>query len=127
MNKFGYILPIFGSFLIFVSTASAQIRPGYFDNSASYIIDFIQGRLIPLLFGVAIVVFIWGMIKTFLLGSDSDDKREEGKKLMLWGIMAFVFMTALWGIVALVTNFFGIGNQTGPGSVPLIPRPTGSN
>lgn len=109
-------------FLISASFASAQIRPGYFDASAKSITDFISLRVMPLLYGIAIVAFIWGMINAFILGSDSDDKRAQGKKLMFWGIIAFVFMTALWGIVALVTNFFGIGGNTGPSTIPLIPK-----
>jgi hypothetical protein len=122
MKKLAYLLPTLFSFVAVVSVASAQINPTYFNSSANSINSFINGQLIPLLFGVAIVVFLWGMIKTFLLGSADESKREEGKKLMLWGILAFVFMTALWGIVTLVTSLFGINpTQTAPIGVPRAP------
>lgn len=71
-------------------------------------VDFINGTLVPLVFALAFLMFIWGVFKYFILGGGDEEKRAEGKQLMLWGIIAFVVMVSVWGIVNILsTGLFG--------------------
>ncbi len=69
--------------------------------------------LIPLLFALATVFFLWGVMK-FIRASD-DTKREEGKKFIIAGLIGLFVMTSLWGIISIFGNIFGTGS-----TVPML-------
>ncbi len=67
----------------------------------------ILNPLITVLFGVALLAFVWGVIM-YVIGSQGDDaKLKLGKKVMLWGIIGLFIMASAWGIVGLFCDFFG--------------------
>jgi membrane protease YdiL (CAAX protease family) len=66
--------------------------------------------IVPFLFMLATAGFIYGLIK-FFLNPDSKDKKEEGKKFILWGLIALFVMTAMWGIVGVFTKTFEVKNE----------------
>ncbi|MEK7515801.1 MAG: hypothetical protein AAB555_02640, partial [Patescibacteria group bacterium] len=74
--------------------------------------------LVPVLFAVAFIVFLWGAFKTFILGQGSDESKEAGKSLMLWGLIGFFVMVSIWGLVNILTGTISFGNTTGPTGVP---------
>ena len=63
--------------------------------------------LIGLLVAVAFVVFIWGLVQ-FIWGVQSEEDREKGKRHMVWGIVGMFIMIAVFGILALLLNTFGV-------------------
>lgn len=66
----------------------------------------ILNPLISLLFVLATVVFLWGVIQ-YVIGSQGQEKTlEQGKKVMVWGIIGMFIMASAWGIVRLLCNFF---------------------
>jgi len=67
--------------------------------------------LIPILLGVAVVVFFWGIIQYLFT-----DAKEKGSKLMFWGIIALFVMVSIWGLVAFLQVEFLTG-------LPLTPPP----
>ena len=69
--------------------------------------------IIPFLFAIAIIAFLWGVIQ-YVLNSDNESEREKGKKFMLWGIIALTFMVAIWGIVGIVGGTFGLNTSIIP-------------
>lgn len=69
------------------------------------IVDFLQGSIVPLLIGVALVVFLWGIVK-FIASSDNPEKRNEGIKTMTYGIIGLFVIVAVWGLVAIITSLF---------------------
>lgn len=75
---------------------------------------FINELLIPLVFAVALIVFLYGVYRYFIQGKGSETEREEGKKYILWAIIGFVIMVSIWGIVALLASAI-------PASGPLEP------
>jgi hypothetical protein len=79
----------------------------------SFIINIINNVLVPVLFAVAFIVFLWGAFSTFILGQGSDETKEKGKSLMLWGIIGFFVMVSIWGLVNLFTGSITFGNNTG--------------
>lgn len=63
--------------------------------------------VIPLLFILATVLFLWGVIK-YLSAVGDESKISEAKKHILYGIIGLFFMVAVWGIVtAIVRSLFG--------------------
>lgn len=63
--------------------------------------------VIPFLFSLATVAFIWGIIQ-FVLNADNEEKRKKGKNFMIWGLISLFFMVSMWGLVGVLTNTFGI-------------------
>ena len=61
--------------------------------------------VVPLLMALAIVGFIYGIIKYFL-NPDSEEKRKDGKNFMLWGLVALFAMVSIWGLVGILSNTF---------------------
>lgn len=83
----------------------------------------IVNRLIPILVGIAILYFFWGLIQ--YIKSAGSKGHAEGIKTMTAGIVAFFIMVSLYGIVNFAGNAIGI-NQNGVGNAsrpnaPAIP------
>ena len=78
-------------------------------------------NLTPALAGLALLVFFWGVVK-FIFNAGDEEKRREGKKFMLWGIIALFVMVSLWGIVTLIrSSVLGTGKA---GTIKSMPPPT---
>jgi len=64
------------------------------------IVKFVNESVVPLVYVIAFLVFMIGMLRYFFL-EQGEEGREKGKSLMLWGIIGFVVMFSVWGIVRL--------------------------
>lgn len=84
----------------------------------SFIINTINDILVPVIFAIAFIVFLWGAFDTFILGAQSETTKETGKNLMLYGLIGFFVMVSVWGLVNILTGTISFGNNTGPSQVP---------
>ncbi len=80
----------------------------------SFIINTINNIIVPVLFAVAFIVFLWGVFKTFILGANSEETKTNGKNLMLYGLIGFFVMVSIWGLVNLLTGTLQFGGTNGP-------------
>jgi len=83
-------------------------------SSITKFISFLNDYLVPLIFALAFIVFLWGIVKYFFIGGGNDESRSEGRQFIMYGIIGFVIMLSLWGIVALISNSLGIDKNTRP-------------
>ena len=91
--------------------------PSNFKELTDIFIDLIRTAL-PVITGLALLVFFWGLAK-FIFRVGGDEKAvEEGKKLMIWGLIALFALLSLMGILAFIYRDFGFGRPFGP---PLLP------
>ena len=77
------------------------------------IINIVNNVLVPVLFALAFIVFLWGAFQTFILGANSEDVKEKGKSLMLWGLIGFFVMVSVWGLVNILTGTVGFSSTSG--------------
>ena len=85
----------------------------------SFVINTINNIVVPVLFAIAFIFFLWGAFETFILGANSEGVKEKGRNLMLWGLIGFFVMVSVWGLVNILTGTISFGNNTGPsGGVP---------
>lgn len=105
-----YTLALFA----FPALAAAQTfgNDGNLKGYLKSIIDFINGYIIPLIIAAAILFFIWGMFKFFILGGDDEEKRASGKQLMIWAIVGLILMLSLQGIVNILADAVGLTGGT---------------
>ncbi len=60
--------------------------------------------IIPLIFGLAFLMFLWGITRAWILGGGDEKSVSAGKQIALAGIIGFVVMVGVWGIVALIRD-----------------------
>jgi uncharacterized membrane protein len=72
--------------------------------------------LVPLASTLCVVFFFWGLAK-FILNSGDEEKRKEGKDIMIWGILAMFVLVTIWGIIAFMQKT--LGNDQAPKAVDI--------
>ena len=91
-----------------LAAAQTGINPTIVQGYSTSITSLINGILVPLLISVAFIVFLWGVYRYFILGADNETERETGKQFVLWGIIGFVVILSVWGIVGIVGGTLGL-------------------
>jgi len=59
---------------------------------------------------LAFVLFLWGGI-LFILHSDNELQRAQGKKRMMWGVVGLVVLMGVWGFVSILQVLTGIEGE----------------
>lgn len=75
-----------------------------FAQFVASIASLVDKAIIPLLYALAFITFLIGMVRYFFL-EGGEEARQKGKVFMLWGVIGFVVIFSVWGIVRL---FLGI-------------------
>jgi len=78
-----------------------------FQDLLLYLVCIINNSVIPIIFALAVVMFVWGVVQ-YVINSDEEAKKEKGKQFMIWGIIALAVMVSVWGLVSILGNTFGI-------------------
>jgi len=100
-----YALPL-------MAGAQAFGRDGGLTGYLRSIVNFVNDYIIPLIIAAAILSFIWGMFKFFIMGGADEEKRASGKQLMIWAVVGLVLMLSIQGIVNIFADAVGLKNQT---------------
>lgn len=128
MKKFSrFLIPVaVGAAIALPLLAAAQtgININYVTPYSTGIINVINRLLVPVIIAIAFVVFIWGVYKYFIYGADNETERETGRQFVLWGVIGFVIILSLWGLVNLVMGTFGLSVGSPP-PFPTIGNATG--
>ena len=94
------------------------MRPNNFSDLVGVFFELIQAAL-PVIVGMALLVFIWGLAK-FIFRVGGDEKAlADGKKLMVWGLIALFILVSFWAIIAVFYRDLGFGTLDG---LPLLPE-----
>ena len=54
-----------------------------------------------LFWALAIALFFWGLVK-FMSNAADTAEHEKGKQFIMWGLISFLVLVSIWGIVTLV-------------------------
>lgn len=63
----------------------------------------ILNPFVSLLLGLAVVYFLYGVVR-FIVDYGNEATRAEGKKHMIWGIVGLAIMISVYGIINLISN-----------------------
>lgn len=63
--------------------------------------------LLRLLYLSAIAIFVWGIIE-FIWNAANEEKRQTGKRHIIWGLIGLFIMLAVTGIIQLIKNSLGV-------------------
>ncbi len=78
------------------------------------------GTATPIIVALALLFFFYGLAK-YILNSGDEEKKSEGKSVMIWGIIALFVMVSVWGLVNLLANTFEV-NDGSTIDIPSVPR-----
>jgi hypothetical protein len=99
MNKLNS-LSLFGIFITLANSAWAQTNDIF---AVELTVFALLGQLSKLLWALAIVTFFWGLVK-FMANSGDTAEHQKGKELIIWGLISFVVLVSVWGIVQLIAG-----------------------
>lgn len=77
---------------------------------------------IPIAFALAILGFFFGLAR-YIFSAGDEEKRKEGKSMMVWGLVAVFVLVSLFGIIRLFQRTLGVGEGnviTQPFDAPRI-------
>ena len=99
------------------------INTTYIKGYADSITGIINGILVPLLIAVAFIVFLWGIYKYFIKGADNEKERETGRVFTLYGVIGFVIIFSVWGIVQIFMSTLNLKATNAPPSPTINTGP----
>ena len=82
------------------------------------IMDFMNiiDTLIPLLIAIGVLLFLIGVVK-YISAAGDEEKRKDGRNMMIYGIIGLFVMIAFWGLVNVLLSTFNL--QT---NIPVTPQ-----
>jgi len=86
----------------------------YIQGYADTITGIINSILVPVLISIAFIVFLWGIYLYFIKGADNEEKRTEGRTFSLYGIIGFVILFSVWGIVQIFMGTLNLSAKNAP-------------
>jgi len=85
----------------------------------------LQGLLniiIPILITLAVIYFIWGVIKYTL--STDEEAKKKARGMIIAGLIGLFIIVAFWGVISIITSTFGVGPmQLDVNALPCIENP----
>ena len=114
----GAVAPTLGTIIGNASNCTALTTTSTFKDLLCFLTYLIDSSIIPFIFSIAIVAFIWGVVQFFIINSDEEAKREQGKQFMIWGIVALAVMLSVWGLVSILSTTFGVNTSILPQACP---------
>ena len=81
--------------------------------------------LVALLIGIALALFLWGLVRYLKSGLGDKAELEKAKTMMTWGIVVLAVMVSVWGLVQVLQEMF-FGDSV-PNSPPNVPCFSGEN
>ena len=113
------LLPVFS-----LAQSGPQKGFGGIGRIVEVTLNFINYYLIPAVFAIAFIVFIWGIFKYFIMGGANEGDQEKGKQLAMWGILGFVIIVSVWGLVNVIADGLGFSGSNAP-ALPKTPGVSG--
>ena len=111
---------LIGSLMFAPALALAQNVAPSLGNVVTLVgsIKTVVGLALPVVIGIALLGFFWGLMK-FIFSAGNEESKADGKKIMIYGIIALFVMVSVWGLVGFIASATGV--QTGgTASVPGV-------
>jgi len=86
-----------------------------FKQLVDYLINSIAQPIVGLLFGAAVVYFVWNIFQ-FIRKGDNPDALAELRQKVVWGIIALAVIVSVWGLVNFLRSSLNLNEN--PISIP---------
>jgi len=91
-----------GMLLPFVAFAVVDFT-GFITNIQTLI-----NKIIPVIIAITVLVFLWG-VANYIMSAGDEEKRKEARQFIIWGLVGFVIMLGIWGLINVFVTAFGLG------------------
>ena len=119
MKKFAVLLAVF---LLPLITFGQDIPLNDGNGVISSLTNAIN-TLIPFIIGIAIFIFIVGLLRYVNAGGD-EEKTKAARNTIIWGLIIIFVMFSVVGIINILNRTFGLqGGTFSPEDTPQIPTP----
>ena len=68
----------------------------------------VNSVLIPLAFALCLLYFFWGVAKYIRNSAGSEEAAKEGKRIMIWGVVALFIVFSIFGIINFIKGELNI-------------------
>jgi len=75
--------------------------------------------LIPIVVGIALLAFFWGLAR-YIFSAGDEDAKAQGRRIMIGGIIALFVIVSIWGIIGFIGEALGT-NDNDTIAVPAVP------
>ena len=104
----------------FMANAQGQTVGSLINTITSYLNDAIY-----LMIAFATVMFVFYVVKYFMVPSDGEKRKEAGNYVM-YSVIGFFIILSFWGLVNIVRNTFGIYGSAPSDIQSIFPASSGS-
>lgn len=80
------------------------INTTYLTSYKTAIVDTVNNIIVPVLIAIAFIVFLFGVFRYFIYGATNESEKAEGRNFAMWGIIGFVIIISVWGLVNIVKD-----------------------
>ena len=101
----------------FVSSALFLLPLAAFATAASDIFTTVSGLITnatPVVVGLGVLFFLYGLAM-YILGAADEEKKKEGRNIMIMGVIALFVLISVWGLVNLLKTTLNLDT-----SVPAV-------
>lgn len=86
-----------------INIAQAAVDMTAFGSLLNPIINQIVYPAVLVLFGIAVIVFVYGVLQLVIHGKDPE-ARKKGQATILYGTIGLFIMVSAWGFIYLISN-----------------------
>jgi hypothetical protein len=83
--------------------------PSTVTGVVSKIVSAVVTPVITVVFGLAVLLFVWG-VAGLILNKDNPEKRTESQQHILWGVIGMFIMLGAYGIIRFVAHTIGVSS-----------------
>ena len=87
-----------------------------FASLVSNLVSIISGSVVPFLYALAFLYFVWGVAQYVFLGGE--EGRAKGRNKIIFGLLGLVIIFGVWGIVNVLLTVLTGGASTAATTVP---------
>lgn len=94
------------------NTCSVASNNKTFGGYVDYLGCLVRVSILPFIFAIATVSFVWG-VTVMLRNPANEESQAKGRQFILYGIIGFFVITAVYALVAVIRRTLGFGINTG--------------
>ncbi len=102
MQKIKNLIPAVLAFAPMIAMAAETSLRTIIRDLTEIILDLVMPLIV-----LALVIFIWGVIK-YITAGDEEEKRSKARNTILYGVIGLFAIVAVWGLVKVIANTFSI-------------------
>lgn len=106
MSRVRMLAVLFSTLLVYPNKTLAARTFEELVSGPGGIVSFFDKFVVPLLYAVMFLVFMFGMVRYFFTGGE--ENREKGKQFVLWALVGMVVVFSVWGLVNLLLSLLAV-------------------